>query len=112
MLRSAFDLLRIGDRAYFGFTQAVANLDPEIQVPAFGDVSLHRTVQVDGMTRMREVESLTLQPGERAELQPGGLHLMMPAPETRLSAGDRVPLVLLFADGNQIEVQAEVRKKP
>jgi hypothetical protein len=39
MLRSAFDLLRIGDRAYFGFTQAVANLDPEIQVPAFGDVS-------------------------------------------------------------------------
>jgi hypothetical protein len=39
MLRSAFDLLRIGDRAYFGFTQSLTELDPEIQVPTFGEVS-------------------------------------------------------------------------
>jgi copper(I)-binding protein len=36
----------------------------------------------------------------------------MPAPEARLTEGDRVPFVLLFADDSRIEVQADVRKKP
>jgi hypothetical protein len=39
MLRNAFDLLRIGDRAYFGFTESLSQLDPGVEVPVFAEVS-------------------------------------------------------------------------
>ena len=84
----------------------------EVQSPAFSHVMLHRSEVIDGVARMIHLDEVVIPAGGSVQLEPGGLHLMMPAPETRLSAGDRVPLVLLFADGNQIEVQAEVRKKP
>jgi hypothetical protein len=38
-LSGAFDLLRIGDRAYFGFTDAVMRLDAELVSQAFPDVA-------------------------------------------------------------------------
>ena len=84
----------------------------EVQSPAFSHVMLHRSEVIDGVARMIHLDEVVIPAGGSVQLEPGGLHLMMPAPETRLSAGDRVPLVLLFADGSQIEVQAEVRKKP
>jgi periplasmic copper chaperone A len=79
--------------------------------PAFGDVSLHRTVQVDGMARMREVESLTLQPGETAELEPGGLHLMLMMPAAPLSLSDVVPLVMTAADGREFRFEVPVEQR-
>ena len=79
--------------------------------PAFGDVSLHRTVQVDGMARMREVESLTLQPGETAELEPGGLHLMLMMPAASLSVGDVVSLVMTAADGREFRFEVPVEQR-
>ena len=39
MLESAFDLLRIGDRAYFGFTDALSRLDPDLLGLEFGAVA-------------------------------------------------------------------------
>jgi copper(I)-binding protein len=79
--------------------------------PAFGDVSLHRTVQVDGMARMREVESLTLQPGEAAELEPGGLHLMLMMPAGPLPAEGSVPLVMTAADGRSFRFEVPVEQR-
>ena len=38
MLENAFDLLRIGDRAYFGFIDALSRLDPELLSLEFGAV--------------------------------------------------------------------------
>jgi copper(I)-binding protein len=84
----------------------------EVQSPAFSHVMLHKSEVIDGMARMIHLDEVVIPAGGSVQLEPGGLHLMMPAPETRLSAGDRVPLVLMFADGNRIEVQAEVRKRP
>lgn len=84
----------------------------EVQSPAFNHVMLHKSEVIDGVARMIHLDEVVIPAGGSVQLEPGGLHLMMPAPETRLSAGDRVPLVLMFADGNQIEVQAEVRKRP
>jgi copper(I)-binding protein len=54
--------------------------------PSFADVSLHRSEQVDGVSRMREVSRLLLQPGESRLLEPGGYHLMLMVP-----TGDPVP---------------------
>lgn len=44
---------------------------------AGGDASLHATRRDGDRRRMAPVESLTLEPGERVELAPGGLHLML-----------------------------------
>ena len=84
----------------------------EVQSPAFSHVMLHKSEVVDGVARMIHLDEVVIPARGSVQFQPGGLHLMMPAPEARLSAGDRVPLVLIFADGSRIEVQAEVRKKP
>lgn len=79
--------------------------------PAFGDVSLHRTEQVDGVARMREVTSLTLQPGESAELQPGGLHLMLMMPTGPLQVGDGVELDMTAADGRRFRFEVPVEQR-
>jgi copper(I)-binding protein len=84
----------------------------EVQSPAFSHVMLHKSEVVDGVARMTHLDEIVIPARGSVHFEPGGLHLMMPAPEPRLSAGDRVPLVLIFADGNRLEVQAEVRKEP
>jgi copper(I)-binding protein len=84
----------------------------EVQSPAFSHIMLHKSEVVDGVARMIHLDEIVIPAQGSVQLQPGGMHLMMPAPEARLSAGDRVPLVLIFADGNRLEVQADVRKKP
>jgi copper(I)-binding protein len=84
----------------------------EVQSPAFSHIMLHKSEVVDGVARMIHLDEIVIPAQGSVQLQPGGMHLMMPTPEARLSAGDRVPLVLIFADGNRLEVQADVRKKP
>lgn len=79
--------------------------------PAFGDVSLHRTVEIDGMARMRAVESLTLRPGESAELEPGGLHLMLMMPAQPLPADGVVPIVMTAADGRSYRFEVPVEQR-
>lgn len=84
----------------------------EVQSTAFKHVMLHKSEVVDGVARMIHMDEVVIPAGGSVQLQPGGLHLMMPAPEARLSAGDRVGLVLIFADDSRVEVEADVRKKP
>jgi copper(I)-binding protein len=55
--------------------------------PAFMDVSLHRTLQVDGVSRMEAVPGLTIAAGGSVLLEPGGLHLMLHGPVSDALAG-------------------------
>lgn len=71
--------------------------------PRFGEVSLHETRVVDGVSRMREIDRLPLAPGAQAVLQPGGLHLMLMQPDAALAEGERVPLVLVLEDGHEAD---------
>ena len=48
-----------------------------VRSDAFGTIEIHEMREVDGVMRMRRVPSLTLEPGGRVPLQPGGLHLML-----------------------------------
>lgn len=77
---------------------------------AFGDVSLHETTVVDGISRMRAIERLPLAPGARAELKPGGLHLMLMDGKGALREGQSVPLRLQMEGGDEASATLTVRK--
>ena len=77
---------------------------------AFGDVSLHETTLVDGVSRMRAVERLPIAAGATVELKPGGLHLMLMQPEVPLSEDKVLPLRLSLEDGRKVDGQLQVRK--
>jgi len=83
-----------------------------VESPAFSHVMLHRSVTVDGVARMVHQDRIPVPAHGSVTLEPGSYHLMMPAPDTRLVAGDKVGFVLHFADDSSIQVTAEVRKKP
>ncbi|AKC87539.1 copper chaperone PCu(A)C [Pseudoxanthomonas suwonensis] len=80
--------------------------------PRFGEVSLHETRMVDGVSRMREVERLPVAAGGEALLRPSGLHLMLMRPDRAPAEGERVPLVLVLADGTEVPVELVVAKEP
>ena len=67
--------------------------------PYFGDVSLHRTELVDGVSKMREVPMLAIPAGEAVELAPGGYHLMLMMPATAMNLEHRIVLLITAADG-------------
>ncbi|MHC1652712.1 copper chaperone PCu(A)C [Stenotrophomonas maltophilia] len=76
----------------------------------FGDVSLHETAIVDGVSRMRAIERLPLAPGARAELTPGGLHMMLMQGKGALKEGQALPLRLQLEGGGEARGTLTVRK--
>lgn len=71
--------------------------------PLFGEVSIHETVLVDGVSRMRPVERLTVPANGTLTLAPGGLHLMLMQGGAPLAEGQQVPLALQLNDGAAVQ---------
>jgi copper(I)-binding protein len=69
---------------------------------AFADVSIHETRIEDGISRMRPVPDLHIQPKSSAVLAPGGLHLMLMQPTATLKAGDHVTIDFSMRDGRSM----------
>jgi periplasmic copper chaperone A len=79
--------------------------------PVAGTVELHEHLQdADGVMRMRQVASMPLPAGGTLTMEPGGLHVMLIDLLRPLAEGDAVPVTLRFADGQSLEVAAEVRR--
>lgn len=76
---------------------------------AFGEVSLHETTLIDGVSRMRAVERLPIAAGATVSLKPGGLHLMLMQPEVALKEGAQLPLRLSLEDGRRVDGTLQVR---
>lgn len=76
----------------------------------FAEVSIHESVQVDGVSRMREVSPLPLPVGAQVVLAPGGLHLMLMQGHAELREGQQVPVQLQFGDGSRLDTELVVRK--
>ncbi|MBN6150927.1 copper chaperone PCu(A)C [Xanthomonas sp. AmX2] len=76
--------------------------------PAFAEVSVHQTTQVDGVSRMRDIERLPLAAGADAVLQPGGLHLMLMQPAQPLREGARLPITFVLEDGREVQGEMKV----
>jgi periplasmic copper chaperone A len=78
---------------------------------AFGMTEIHRTVEIDGVARMREATPLTIAPGETLSMAPGGLHVMLMRPRAPLSEGQNLSIVLLLDDGSELAVDFPVQKQ-
>jgi copper(I)-binding protein len=76
---------------------------------AAGSVELHGHSHEGGVMRMRAVEGLDLPAGGELRLEPHGLHLMVFELKASPKPGERFPLMLRFADGSRLNVDALVR---
>ena len=75
----------------------------------FADVSLHASSVAAGMSRMRPVPRLALEPGRTVAMEPGGLHLMLMQPTRVLKAGDELSIDFTLADGRRLSGDFRVR---
>lgn len=77
----------------------------------FGEVSLHRTVRSDGVSRMEAVPEAVLAPGGSLVLEPGGLHLMLMQPSRELLPGDSVDISLVSDNGREFRFDLTVERR-
>jgi len=80
-----------------------------VDCPLAAAAMLHESSVVAGESRMRMIERLTIPPQQSVTLKPGGLHVMLHEISSPLAVGQRVPLVLHFAAGKELHVEAKVR---
>lgn len=79
-----------------------------VSSPLAHSVTLHESMETGGMSRMRPLAHLDLPAGGHIEFKPGGRHIMLQGLARTLAPGDRVPLLLHFADGTQLSAMALV----
>lgn len=80
------------------------------EAPISRVVELHEHAHVDGVMRMRQVEGLEIPAGGELVLEQGGLHLMFIGLHAPLTAGDWIPVILEFEDGETMEIHARVQR--
>lgn len=71
-------------------------------------VSLHTHVMDGEVMRMRAVDAIDIPAGGKAELKPGGLHIMLMGLKAPLKEGQMFPLTLTFQKAGKVEVQVMV----
>ncbi len=77
--------------------------------PDFGEVSLHHSVQRDGVSQMQPVSQIEIPAGHALSLAAGGYHLMLVHPTRPLRPGDEVSITLHFAGGSSTTARFDVR---
>lgn len=71
-------------------------------------VELHTHIREGDVMRMRPVESITVPAGGKAELKPGGDHVMFINLHQPLKEGDKVPVTLIFEKAGRRVVEMPV----
>jgi copper(I)-binding protein len=82
----------------------------DIESLDFAMPMIHRTEQVDGVSRMRPAGKLEVAAGGELRFEPNGLHLMLMKPLRPLAEGDTARLRLVLADGRRIYAEVPVRR--
>ena len=74
--------------------------------------SIHATQRDGDRVRMEAAGAITLQPGERVGLEPGGLHIMLMGLARMPAAGETFPLCLQTSAGELCEALPVLREAP
>ncbi len=86
----------------------------EVRSSVAGVVEIHE-MAMDGSTmKMRPVTGVDLPAGQKVELKPGGYHVMLMDLKKPITAGEQVPLTLVFEARDKkrqtLEIKAEARQ--
>lgn len=76
---------------------------------AFGDVSLHESVEVDGVARMKALSEVEIPPGASVVFAPGGKHLMLMRPKGEVKAGESIKIRIETKSGEGASADFVVR---
>ena len=79
--------------------------------PTFQVVELHMTEEKNGFAGMKRLDSMTVQPGEKAELMPGGYHLMLMGPKQSMAPGSQVLIQMTSTSGQTFEFEVAVENR-
>ncbi len=75
----------------------------------FGSVSLHQSVEENGVERMRPLGKLEIAPGASVDFTPGGRHFMLMQPKRDLKPGDSVKIHISTEAGGGVTADFPVR---
>jgi periplasmic copper chaperone A len=80
-----------------------------VSSPAAAKVTLHNTMNHDGMLHMMSMATLSIPAGSGVEFTTGAMHLMLEELTATLEVDNEVELRLLFANGEQQTIKLPVR---
>ena len=80
----------------------------EALTPSAVEAELHRTTIENGRAEMNPVDEVEIAPGETIRFQPGGLHLMLVAPDPSVTVGGTFDLTLRFERSGDVTVPVSV----
>jgi hypothetical protein len=76
---------------------------------AFRSVSMHQSVEENGVERMRPLAKFAIAPGESVTFAPGSRHLMLMQPLRQLKSGDAVRIHIATESGEGANADFIVR---
>jgi copper(I)-binding protein len=75
-----------------------------------GKAEVHQTAEVNGVSTMRPLEGgVSIAPGQKVTLAPGGLHVMITELKEPLKEGNMLPLTLRFQKAGEIDATLHIR---
>ncbi len=77
---------------------------------AYGEIALHRSLQINGMSHMSMVDKITIPGHSTLSFAAAGYHLMLMQPQQTLAPGAHVQITLKFAGGDSRTVEFELRE--
>lgn len=82
-----------------------------VTAPDYAMAHIHQSMEKDGVATMTAMHQLDIKPGQTVTLEPGGLHVMLMKPKTPLELGQTILLKVAFANGETINVPANVVRR-
>lgn len=81
-----------------------------ISSDAAENVEIHRSsVDGQGVAKMEMIKVLELPAGEKVELKPGGMHLMLIGLKESLVGKDKITLILDFDESDNVSIEVPVK---
>lgn len=74
-------------------------------------VEIHESKMDGDVMMMRQMESVTLEPSEKVEFMPGGLHVMLIGLKQDINPGDEIEITLQFMNSPDLVIKA-IAKDP
>jgi copper(I)-binding protein len=71
-------------------------------------IEMHQHTMIDGMMRMRKLDTIIIKSKSRVKLQPSGLHLMIFDVKKPLKAKQSIDLTLNFSNNVSVTIQAPI----